>query len=347
MFDPADWLQRGHDAVVNGLPLRPRAHPNNRALPLATSLGQATVFYLDGDRGREWMLKKFNPGRMPHAAYVSAIRALVPREPGFESGSERRCLTGSMVSPNGYTSAAFAAWLEGTILMPRVRASSWSDFLSGLRDGTTDVDLPARISIAEDICRKVVALEEARLAHRDLSATNVMIDDQRVIHFIDWDSLYAPSLSMPANTTIGTPGYTAPYTREADDDPAASWKAGADRFALAVLLLETFAAERGSALAGDGCLLEQNEINARGGATLEAAVTAAGARASQVVVLFEKALAAKAPRECPAPREWYRALHRSRPRVSRVPTLPLPGFVTLDPRNFVVLDPSRFVGLRH
>ncbi len=343
MFDPADWLQSGRDAEVNGLLLRPRAHPQNRAMPLATSLGQATVFYLDGDRGREWMLKKFNPGRAPDAAYVGAIRALVPRETGFESGWGRQCLTGSMVSPHGYTSAAFAAWIEGTILMPRVRASSWSDFLGELRDGATDADLPARISIAEDLCRKVAALEEARLAHRDLSATNVMIDGRHAIHFIDWDSLFAPSLRMPSNTPFGTPGYTAPYMREADDDPAASWMAGADRFALAVLVLETFAAQRGCAFAGDGCLLEQYEIHARSGATLDAAVAAAGARASHVVALFEKALAAKAPRECPGPREWFRALHRSRPRVSRVPTRPLAGFVTLDPRKFVALDPSRFV----
>jgi hypothetical protein len=346
MFDPAEWLQSGRDAMVNSVPLRPRAHPNNRVMPLATSLGQATVFYLDSDRGREWMLKKFNPGRAPDAVYVGAIRALVPRETGFESGSERQCLTGSMISPDGYTSAAFAAWIEGTILMPRVRASSWSDFLGGLRDGLTDEDLPARISIAEDVCRKVVALEEGHIAHRDLSATNVMIDDQRVIHFIDWDSLYAPSLRMPTNTTIGTPGYTAPYMHQAGDDPAASWMAGADRFALAVLVLEALAAQRGCAFAGDGCLLEQNEIQARGGATLDAAVAAAGARANHVVALFEKALAAKAPRQCPAPREWLHALHRSRPRVSRVPTRPLPGFITLDPRNFVALDPSRFVALQ-
>ena len=345
MFNPADWLHSGQDAVVAGLRLRPRPHPQSRHLPLATSMGQAAVFYLDGDGQREWMLKKFHPGRAPDAAYVAAIRSLVPREAGFESGSERRCLIGSMVSSAGYTAHDFVAWIEGTILMPRVRASAWSDFLGELRDGTIDLDVPARLGIAEDFCKKVEALEAGRVAHRDLSATNVMLDDEHAIHFIDWDSLYAPSLRMPANTTIGTNGYTAPYMREAGDDPRASWTAGADRFALAVLVLETFAAQRGCAFTGDGCLLEQEEIHARRGLTLDAATAAAGARAKDVIPLFAKALAAKTPRECPGPRQWFRALKRSRPRRARAAARPQPGFVSLDRGMFVSLDRSRFVGL--
>lgn len=345
MFDPAEWLLSGREAVVNGLPLRLRPHSHNRAMPLATSLGQATVFYLDGNRGREWMLKKFHPGRAPDAAYIGAIRTLVPHESGFESGLERQCLAASMVSPHGYSSAAFATWLEGTILMPRVRASSWSDFLGNVREGAVDTDLPDRIRIAEDFCRKVEALEEASLAHRDLSATNVMIDGQRSIHFIDWDSLYAPSLRMPPNTTIGTAGYTAPYMAEMGDDPAASWTQGADRFALAVLVLETFAAQRDCSFAGDGCLLEQNEIQARCGKTIDAALSAAAARERQVVVLFQRALAAKAPLQCPSPREWFRVLHR-RARSLTAAARPLSGFITLDRGTFVALDPSRFVALQ-
>lgn len=344
MFNPADWLQSVRDAVVAGIPLRPRPHPNSRHLPLASSMGQAEVFFLDGD-GREWMLKKFHPGRAPDAAYVSAIRSLVPHEPGFESGSERRCLDPSMVSPAGYTSPGFLEWIEGTILMPRVRASSWSDFLADQRDGTIDLDVATRVAVAQNVCAKVAALEEGRVAHRDLSATNVMIDDQRAVHLIDWDSLFAPSLRMPANTTIGTNGYTPPYMREAGDDPRASWTAGADRFALAVLVLETFAAQRGCAFTGDGSLLEQNEIYARSGATLDAATAAAAGRTRDVVALFLKALDAKAPRECPGPRDWFRVLQRNRPRIPRAPIRTQSGFVPFDRSMFVSLDRSRFIDL--
>ena len=81
-----------------------------------------------------WMLKKFHPGRAPDASYVGAIGSLVPQEPGFEAGWERRCLTAAMVASAAYTSPDFVAWIEGTVLMPRVRASSWSDFLSELCD---------------------------------------------------------------------------------------------------------------------------------------------------------------------------------------------------------------------
>lgn len=346
MFDPAAWLHSGRDAVIAGLPLRPRPHPQARNLVLATSMGQASVFYLEGDKQSEWMLKKFHPGRAPDAAYVGAIRALVPRERGFEAGSERRCLTAGMVSPGGYTSPDFTAWIEGTVLMPRVDASAWSDFLSELRDGALDLDVTARIAIAEQLCAKVAALEAGRVAHRDLSATNVMIDAARSVHIIDWDSLYAPSLQMPANTTVGSNGYIAPFVRAAADDPRATWTAGADRFALAVLALETFAADAGCTFSGDGCLLEQEEIHARSGPTLDAALRAAGARAKEVVRLFDEALAAAAPRECPSPRDWLRAVGRSRPRTTATP-LRRPGFVALDRGTFVALDSSRFTRLSH
>ena len=150
---------------------------------------------------------------------------------------------------------------------------------------------------------------------------------------------------MPANTTIGTNGYVAPFVREAGDDPQVTWTAGADRFALAVLLLETFAAQAGCAFAGDGSLLDQDEIQVRAGATLDRALAAAEPRAAEVARLFPKVLAASAPGDCPSPRDWLRAVHRSRPRATRIPMRSPTGFVPLDVGAFVALDSSRFVRL--
>lgn len=342
MFNPIDWLHSGRDAAINGLLLRPRAHPNLKTFVLSATMGQATVYLLEGNGDREWMLKKFHPGRSPDTAYVTAIRSLVPRVAGFEAGWERQCLTGSMVAAAGYTSSEFVEWIDGTILMPRVQASSWADYLGEQRDGIADPDTSTRAAVAEGLCHAAQAIEEARVAHRDLSATNVMIDAGRAIHLIDWDSLFAPSLRMPANTTIGTNGYVPPFVREAGDDPASTWMAGADRFALAVLVLETFAAQTGCAFCGDGGLLDQDQINARAGATLQAALSAAGARAKEIPQLFARALAAQAPKDCPTPRAWLRALSRSRPRPSRARAVLPSAFVTLDRNAFVKLELSRF-----
>jgi hypothetical protein len=150
---------------------------------------------------------------------------------------------------------------------------------------------------------------------------------------------------MPANTTIGTNGFIAPFVREHGDDPAATWMTGGDRFALAVLVLETFAAEAGCAFNGDGCLLDQDEIQARAGATLDRAFAAAAPRAPEAVSLFARALAAATPRDCPTPQQWLRCLERNRSRAARTISGTRTGFVHLDPAAFVALDPTRFIPL--
>lgn len=346
MPDLKDWLDSGHAAVIDGLALRPQPHPYSARMVLSTSKGQAEVYYLRDDVRGEWMLKKFHPGCAPDPANILAVQSLVPRDKGFEAAYLRRCLRRDMVSRTGYSPPELIEWIDGTILMPRVIAADWSEVVGNVRDGTRDLSLADRVTLAENLCARVEVLEEVQLAHRDLSATNVMLDTFLGIHLIDWDSLYSPSLQMPANTTVFTTGYAAPFIRERNDDPVSTWTSGGDRFALAVLILELFAAEPGCALTGDGGLLDQIELNARGGAGIGQALDAAAGRTSVVEPLFQRALQARAAIDCPSPREWLHALHQiviTRQSTRSQPASP--HFVLLDLNLFVQLDHSRFINL--
>src|SRR4029079_7397314 len=107
------------------------------------------------------------------------------------------------------------------------------------------LSLGGRLTLGENLCKKIEVLERAGLAHCDLSGTNVMIGVSHDIYLIDWDSLYARSLLIPASTILGTNGYHAPFLQDQNGDPATTWCAEGDRFALAVLILEAFAAAPG------------------------------------------------------------------------------------------------------
>jgi hypothetical protein len=152
---------------------------------------------------------------------------------------------------------------------------------------------------------------------------------------------------MPANTTVGTEGYGAPFIRERNNDPASTWTVGGDRFALAVLILEVFAADLGCPLTGDGGgLIEQSELNARGGPGIRQALDAAARHTGVVEPLFLQALQARVARDCPSPSDWTRSLRGIAAVRSGAAVQPALGnFVPLDLRVFVPLDRSRFTPL--
>jgi hypothetical protein len=346
MFDPKDWLDSGRSAAVHGLALRPQAHPISSHMVLASSRGQAAVYCLRDDAQGEWRLKKFHPGRAPDAAHILAVQSLVPRHKGFESAFLRRCLRRDAVSRTAYSPPEFVDWIDGTVLMPRVVAADWSETLDNVRQGMTDLSFGERLTVAENLCNAVATLERAQLAHRDLSVTNVMVDASFGIHLIDWDSLYAPSLQMPANTTVITNGYGAPFIREMNEDPAATWTVGGDRFALSVLILEAFAAEPGCALTADGGLLEQTELSWREGRGIRRALEAAARRTDVVESLFLQALYARSALDCPSPRDWLHAFRRIAAPRQRAQSQPAASaFVPLNMKVFVQLEHWRFTNL--
>ena len=304
-FAVEQWLHSTNPASLDGIELSLVPHPLLRNVPLSIARGQAMAYFLTDGRKRSWILKKFLPGKQPDAAYIRAIRSLVPATTGFESGSQRRVLSKTNVG-NGFRAYGFPEWIENTILMPRIGGSDWLTLADAVRSGSETLTLEQRIAMCTSLLRRVQELEANGISHRDLSVTNVFVDPSTwEIHFIDWDGLYHASLKMPSNTTIGTGGYTSPIVASATgEDASRTWCPRADRFAMAVLCTEFLLIERGSALANDGGMFEQAEIYARRGAGLSAILTAVNTDFPPVGRLLQRALFATTFEQCPAPAEW-------------------------------------------
>jgi serine/threonine protein kinase len=304
----AEWLRSGETASLDGIELIPLAYPEFSNVPISLSRGQATAFVLEDRQNRGWILKKFLPGHEPEITYIGAIRSLVPYEAGFESGSQRRILTSHAVGP-GFGTPEFAQWIQQTILMPRVRGIDWLSLADSIRDGTITLGKDVRAAICRSLVSRVRALEDAGLSHRDLSITNVFIDPGTwQVHLIDWDALYHYSLVLPRNTTVGTPGYTAPFVMTSTgEDAYESWCPHADRFAMALLCTEFLMIDRGSEFTHDGGLFEQRDLYARRGPTVRKVLLDLMLRYPGIRRLVERALMAETFSACPSPDEWLAA----------------------------------------
>lgn len=307
MLDVAEaWLKSGKYAEVAGLRLRPVENRLLKGTPLAPVRGQAQVFYLRDDQNSDWILKKFSPARIPNSAYIKAIQSLVPRRPGFQSGYLRRVLSRADVLKSGYFTAEFAAWIENTVLMPRIKCDDWAGLADRIRKGTAAPTGGERVLLCKSLSEKIALLESGDLSHRDLSVTNVFVDAKTpLVHLIDWDCIFHPSLSMPPNTAFGTEGYIAPFVKNSGaPDPRTTWGPRADRFSMAILNAEFLSMDAGTPLRHDGGMFKQSELFDRGGPQTARIVDGLRKSFPDAARLLETALAADDFDGCPSPAEW-------------------------------------------
>jgi serine/threonine protein kinase len=237
------WLWSGQTMRLAGLDFVPMCHPAFQDTAQRVVKGQAAVYFLrQQPHGSVWLLKKFSPSRRPSDEYLARVQECLPGGIEFFTCTQRRFLSADLVDGrhSPYRAPEFAAWLEGTILMPKVPGTSWSVVADSLRSGEVDLTLAQRLRAAANLADCVGRLETAGCCHRDLSGSNVFLADDARIFVIDWDSLWQAQLPYQANTTVGTPGYIAPFTRSptGDWDALRSWRPYADRYALAVLIAE-------------------------------------------------------------------------------------------------------------
>jgi len=300
------WLLSNQHASIEGIDLRPTENSLLKGNPLVIARGQAQAYFLYDSSKRVWILKKFLPGRKPDAQYLNAIQALIPHEPGFESGYQRRVIYALGASHGSYNTADFAAWIEGTILMPFVVGSDWAYIADQIRAGNIELDFEQRLSLCRSLSTKIQTLEQNGLAHRDLSSTNIFIDTKAwEIHLIDWDSLYQSTLSIPTNTTFGTNGYVAPFVRvNGVEDAKFTWRNNADRFSMTILNCEFLCMDRNSPITGDGGFFEQEEIHQGGGSGIAKIVATLEKSLPPAAPLLRSVLQAKGFDDCPAPADW-------------------------------------------
>lgn len=356
------WLKSGKHAEIAGLRLRPIEYPQLKGILLATSRGQAQAFYLTDDNGLDWILKKFLPAKTPDPAYINAIGSLIPRWPGFQSGSRRQILSKSSLSKSGFFSADFGSWLENTVLMPRVSSDDWAKLADKIRNGSVRLTEDDRMLLCKSLSQQINLLERNDLSHRDLSVTNVFVDWQaQFVHLIDWDCIFHPSLAMPPNTTFGTDGYVAPFVKvSGSPDPRVTWRPRADRFSLAILNAEFLSMDFGTPDMNDGGMFDQSELFNRGGLETARIINNLQNHFPRAASLLEKALRAQSFDDCPSPADWL-ALSNPMPMPSLnlastfapgstsqpndAPQANLNSFALLDEAAFVCLDERAFVPL--
>lgn len=97
------WLKSRKTATIEEIQLVPKRHPLLPEIALSTIRGQAEAFYTEeSGTGKKWILKKFLPGRNPDIRYIHAIQSILPSHIGFESGFQRKVLTKSSLTGNGF-----------------------------------------------------------------------------------------------------------------------------------------------------------------------------------------------------------------------------------------------------
>jgi serine/threonine protein kinase len=307
MYDVTEaWLKSGQYAEIAGLRLLPVEHPMLTGTSLVVVRGQARAYYLRDDNNLEWILKKFLPGHYPGDNYIRTVQSLIPHQPGFQSGYLRRVLTKEDVSKSGFFTAEFASWVGNTVLMPRILSSDWASLAYRMRSGILTLPNEERLLLCRRLSEKISILENSNLSHRDLSSTNVFTDEKNLlVHLIDWDSIFHPSLGMPPYTTFGTCGYVAPFVAQSSTpDPLTTWRPRSDRFSLAILNSEFLSLNAGSPSEGDGGMFNQDELYARSGSGLIRILGVLKNTFPGADSLLRRALDARSFDDCPSPSEW-------------------------------------------
>ena len=318
----AEWLASGATVRICGLDFVPIA---SRLLPGSAQCivkGQAAVYFLrQQPQGNVWLLKRFSPGRRPSDDYLDRVPHCLPGSIAFFTCTQRRILDAKHIDRrySEFRSNELTDWLTGAVLMPKVPGAPWSSIADSLRDREIDLNPPERLSAAANLAECVQRLEDGGCAHRDLSSGNVFLDDETRVFAIDWDSVYHERLPFQPNTTVGTNGYSAPFTRVPGGHFVArrSWCPGADRYALGILIAELLLTrpELGPPHE-DGSLFAQAQLDDPGHEFVREQAEALCRLNLDCGILLLKTLRAASFAECPSPAAWLRALRRG-PRAGK------------------------------
>lgn len=290
-------------SLAGSPPMKPARHPMFSA-PVEITRGQASNYLLDGSDGTRWFLKSFKKAMRPEDDYVAAVASLVPRGIEMSTGFERRVVSASTVTDgegHPFTNS-FVAWLDGTVLSPKAGGMQWSDWLTRLSDSEEAPSAETRRRLVLGLISAIARLEAVDVSHRDLSGGNVLVDGDQP-HLIDWDTACHRSLSFQSNTPVGSTGYMAPWL---GTDAAASWSPRADRFSLAILIMECLSVTAGTKLVGDGNLFRQQDLGK--GDQLRPEVLRPLQQFGSAAELFRETWLASSFDDCPSPSDWAIAL---------------------------------------
>jgi hypothetical protein len=226
----ADFNPSPHDRVtIGGLLYRVMPHPAVPTFAFGQEGRKAFVYQLSGGSdGGSYALKVFKVAfRVPELVEICDQLARFAQWPGLEV-CYRECLNKDQ-HPDVLTRYPD---MEYAVLMPWIGGSTWYDIVIGV----TPFNRIESAAFANATAQVLAAIEEAGLAHCDISAANVIINKiAERAHLIDIEDLYAPDFNPPGALPAGTDGY------DHRTSSGGQWSADADRFSGAVIMAEMLA----------------------------------------------------------------------------------------------------------
>ena len=222
----------GEALVIGETTYRVAEHPAAPGIPYGQEGRQAIVYQVVPERGEAQALKVFKPRYRSPALVIQAERiAPYAALPGLQV-CRRTVLT-----PQEHQ-ALLRAYPDLTyaVLMPWVEGPTWLEVMVTKRA----LEPGESLTLARGLAEVLATLEQRRLAHCDLSGSNVMLPglvadgggDREAVVLVDVEQMYGPNVERPELLPGGSSGYVH---RRA---PEGVWGAQADRFAGAVLLGE-------------------------------------------------------------------------------------------------------------
>lgn len=215
--------------TIGGLRYEVMPHPAVETFAFGQEGRKAFVYQIAGlDDGRLYALKKFKLAyRVPELVDICDALAPFATIQGLEV-CRRQCLNARRYKDI----LTIYPDLEFAMLMPWIDGSTWYDVVVGMKP----LNKARAATLAWSTATVLAKLEEAGLAHCDLSSGNVIINlDSGNAHLIDVEDMYAPDFAPPGALPAGSDGY-AHHTAA-----GGLWEPDADRFAGAVLMAEMLA----------------------------------------------------------------------------------------------------------
>ncbi len=199
-------------------------HPSAPKMVYAQEGRKAIVFQIRDESGKSYALKVFKSSyRNKTIEVVSKKLAEFSNLPGL-SIANRTVIThdGNSKLINRYPD------LEYSILMPWIEGITWVEFIQSKKQLSQEKST----ALAEALIHVLKSLEENKLAHTDISGSNVIINPQlNKVELLGVEGMFGISFPKPAFLHRGSWGYSRQNTENL-------WCPEGDRFAGAILLVE-------------------------------------------------------------------------------------------------------------
>lgn len=200
--------------------------------------------------------------------------------------------------------------LSYAVKMPWIDGATWSELGSELRDNGSALSPQVALHLASNLLEILTRFEQGVIAHCDISAFNVIVQNaldpaqiQR-IELIDLEQMFGPGLERPKVLAIGSKGYARA------DGRCVEWSADGDRYAGAVLIAEFLGYCHPlivAAASSESSYFRPNEV---GNPCHRYTLLREALRSidPQLADRFAEAWSASSPSSCPTFDQWYLAL---------------------------------------